>query len=45
MKTEVDMVTVEEVRLDIDIPAFDRATMDGYAVVSSDGGCGRPCVI
>lgn len=68
MKTEVDMVTVEEaretinasitptngkekaplvfarlrvlagdVRSDMDIPPFDRATMDGYAVVSSDG--------
>jgi len=68
MKTEVDMVTVEEaletinasitptndkgktplisarlrvlaedVRADMDIPPFDRATMDGYAVVSSDG--------
>lgn len=68
MKTDVDMITVEEaldairasiiptsdkektslvsarlrvlaedVMSDMDIPPFDRATMDGYAVVSSDG--------
>ena len=30
-------VLAEDVRSDIAIPPFDRATMDGYAVVSSDG--------
>lgn len=30
-------VLAEDARSDIDIPPFDRATMDGYAVVSSDG--------
>ncbi|MBF0634494.1 MAG: molybdopterin molybdotransferase MoeA [Nitrospinae bacterium] len=30
-------VLAEDTRSDIDIPPFDRATMDGYAVVSSDG--------
>lgn len=30
-------VLAEDVRIDTDIPPFDRCNMDGYAVVSSDG--------
>ena len=31
-------VLVDDVRVDHDAPPFDRATMDGYAVKSSDVG-------
>jgi molybdopterin molybdotransferase len=39
------MVLAEDISADIDIPPFDKATMDGFAIVASDSGDGSELVV
>lgn len=39
------MVLAEDISSDVDIPPFDKATMDGFAIVASDSGDGSELVV